>query len=78
MPNLAELPQAERDEIEADKDRWFQCHKMLNGETKRGVKVSEPWTNQAIRQFISEQPDSEQQDWRDRLNEMKGRMNASK
>lgn len=76
MPNLAELPQHEQDAIEADKERWFQCHKMLCGETRRGVKVAEPWTNHAIRQFINEQPADQQQDWRDRLNQMKDNMRA--
>lgn len=72
MPNLCDLPQAERDEIEADKDRWHQCHVMLFGVKGFGGEMKkEPLPRREIDRFIRQQPSDQQQDWRDRLNQMK-------
>jgi len=57
--NLAKLPKKQRDKIERDKRRSFECHKMLTSMPR--------WK---IRAKVSQIPEPEQQLYRDTLNRM--------
>jgi hypothetical protein len=58
--NLADLPQAERDAIEADKLAWFKAYKMLTTMTRSQIVAA-----------LDRMDDST--DMRRRLNAMKGK-----
>jgi len=58
--NLADLPQAERDAIEADKQAWFKAYKMLTTMSRAQIVAA-----------LDRMDDST--DMRRRLNAMKGK-----
>jgi hypothetical protein len=60
--NLANLPLAEREAIEADKQAWFRAYKMLTTMTDAQIKFE-----------LSKLGENEKEDMRRRLNQMYGK-----
>jgi hypothetical protein len=58
--NISDLPRAERDAIEADKQAWFRAWTMIRG-----------WDDQSIRKWLAAQDPDYKRDMARRLNHYK-------